>query len=119
MRNAKPQPIIVRFAFYKKRNKILLAEAKLKDSTFFQSAFFTEDITLLRAKLLRYIIRKNVKEYLHFATPTRVTYERSLPRKLDKEIKRENDEGIGSWITTSTPDDLFRHSIDVDFNSLG
>ena len=27
----------------------------------------------------------------------------------------KKDEEIGDWITISTPDDLFKHNIDVDF----
>ena len=30
----------------------------------------------------------------------------------------EKDEGIREWITISTPDDLFKHNIDVDFQKL-
>ena len=30
----------------------------------------------------------------------------------------EKDEEIGDWITISTPDGLFKHSIDVDFQKL-
>ena len=30
----------------------------------------------------------------------------------------EKAEGIGDWITISTPDDLFKDNIDVDFRKL-
>ena len=30
----------------------------------------------------------------------------------------EKDEEIGDWITILTPDDLFKHNIDVDFQKL-
>ena len=44
--------IIVRFVSYKKRNEILFAKSKLKNSQEFSNAFISEDLTPLRSKLL-------------------------------------------------------------------
>ena len=61
--NAEHRPIIVRFESYKKRNEILFAKAKSRDSTAFQSAFITEDIALFARNCLG-MSTKNVKEHL-------------------------------------------------------
>ena len=57
---SKPRPIIVRFTFHKKRNKILFAKSHLKKIQEFSQVFISEDLTSLRSKLLQYI-KKNVK----------------------------------------------------------
>ena len=57
-RNGKPRPIIVRFMCYKKRSQFLSSKKELKDSVSFSKVFVAEDLTSLRAKLLRYIIKE-------------------------------------------------------------
>ena len=54
-RNGKPRPIIVKFMCYKKRSHFISSKKKLKDSARFSNVFVAEDLTSLRAKLLRYV----------------------------------------------------------------
>ena len=46
---------MARFVSYKKRSEFLHAKKKLKENAIYKSAFITEDLTPLRAKLLRYV----------------------------------------------------------------
>jgi len=50
---SKPRPIIACFVSYKKRQQFMYAKGKLRDSTAFKDSFIVEDLTSLRAKLLR------------------------------------------------------------------
>ena len=54
----KPRPVIARFVSFKKRNEILFAKSKLKNSAEFQNVFISEDLTPLRIKLLQYEKKK-------------------------------------------------------------
>ena len=54
-RNGKPRPIIVKFMCYKKRSQFISSKKKLNDSAKFSNVYVAEDLTSLRAKLLRYV----------------------------------------------------------------
>ena len=116
--DAKPRQVIVRFLSYKKRNEFLKAKSRLRDSKYFPDAFITEDITPLRSKLLHYVKNKcGGKFVLCHTINGRIRMKKSA--KYEGKIgNNEKDEGIGDWITISTPDDLFKHNIDVDFQKL-
>ena len=32
--------------------------------------------------------------------------------------ENDKDEGTGNWLTITSPDDLFKHNVDVDFEEL-
>ena len=55
LNSEKPRFIIVRFVSYKKRNEILFAKSKLKNSQEFSNAFISEDLTPLKSKLQQYV----------------------------------------------------------------
>ena len=77
-----------------------------------------EDITPLRSKLLHYVKNEcGGKFVLCYTINGRIRMKKSA--KYEGKIgNNEKDEGIGDWITISTPDDLFKHNIDVDFQKL-
>ena len=54
-RNGKPRSIIAKFMCYKKRSQFISSKKKLKDSVRFSNVYVAEDLTSLRAKLLRYV----------------------------------------------------------------
>ena len=62
-RNGKPRPIIVKFMCYKKRSQFFSSKKKLKDSARFSNAYAAEDLTLLRAKLLRYVKNESNNQF--------------------------------------------------------
>ena len=106
---------MVRFLSYKKRNEFLKAKSRLRDSKHFPDAFITEDINPLRSKLLHYVKNECGEKFVLCHTINgRIKIKKSA--KYEGKIgNNEKDEGIGDWITISTPDDLFKHNIDVDF----
>ena len=111
----KPRQVIVRFLSYKKRNEFLKAKSRLRDSKYFSNAFITEDITLVRSKLLHYVKNEcGGKFVLCHIVNGRIRMTKSA--KYEGKIgNNKKDEGIEDWFTTSTPDDLFKHNIVVDF----
>ena len=116
--DAKPRQIIVRFLSYKKRNEFLKAKSHLKNNDRYPDAFITEDITPLRSKLLYYIKNECEGRFVLCHTLNgRIRMKKSA--KYEGKIgKNEEDEGIGDWITISTPDDLFKHNVNLDFKKL-
>ena len=89
---AKPRPIIVRFISYKKRNEFMYAKSKLKNSLIYKNAYLTEDLTSLRAK--------------------------SAKQAGIALQENEKDQGVGKWLYITSPDDLFKHNIGIDFVKL-
>ena len=60
----KLRPVIARFVSFKKRNEILSAKCKLKNSAEFQNVFISEDLTPLRFKLLHYVKTENNNKFV-------------------------------------------------------
>ena len=113
--DAKPRQVIVQFLSYKKRNKFLKAKSRLRDNKHFPDAFITEDITPLRSKLLHYVKNECSGKFILYHTINgRIRIKKSAKYK-GKIGNNEKDEEIGDWITISTPDDLFKHNIGIDF----
>ena len=52
---AKPRPVIVRFASYRKRMEFMYKKSKLEVHPNFNGVYLTEDLTFLRAKMLKYV----------------------------------------------------------------
>ena len=117
---AKPRPIIARFVKYKHRNDILFSKSKLKECNDekFKNAFITEDLTPLRSKLLNYV--KNDCEGKFVLCHTYNGRIRMKKSALKQGVLTDGskDEGSGNWIVISSPEDLFRLDINVDFAKL-
>ena len=119
-RNAnKPRPIIIRFQSHKKRNEILRAKSALKANDAFKETFISEDLTPLRAKLLHYVKQECDNKFVQCHTISgKIRFKKSAVKEglsLDENCK---DPGTGNWMTVTSPDDLFKLNIDVDFEKL-
>ena len=113
-RNGKPRPIIVKLMCYKKRSQFVSSKKKLKDSARFSNVYVAEDLTSLRAKLLRYVKDEcnNQFEQIH-------TKNGSILMKTSAETdESQPNERKGKWIKIDSPDDLYRYNIDIDFKKL-
>ena len=114
----KPRPIIVRFVSYKKRNELFYKKSELKKSEDCKNnAFVVEDITPLRQKLLNYVKNECDGEFVLCHTYGKIRMKKSA-RKNGDLSNDDKDEGIGDWITITSPDDLFKHDINIDFEKL-
>ena len=117
---AKSRPIIAKFVKYKHRNDILFSKSKLKECNDekFKNAFITEDLTPLRSKLLNYV--KNDCEGKFVLCHTYNARIRMKKSALEQGVLTDGskDEGTGNWIVISSPEDLFRLDINVDFAKL-
>jgi len=116
--NAKPRPVIVRFASYKKRNEFLYSKSKLKDTDDYGASFITEDLTPLRAKLLHYLKTECQDQYVMVHTLNGNIRMKKSAKKIGQYFEGK-DEGTGKWLYVKSVDDLFKHGIDVDFEKLG
>ena len=114
---ARPRPIIARFVSYKNRNEFLYAKKKLKENAIHKSAFITEDLTPLRAKLLRCVKEECEDNFVSCHTINgaiimkKSAYKNGFP--LDENGK---DLGTGNWLYVKSPDDLFRYVENIDFS---
>ena len=122
---AKPRPIIARFVKYKHRNDILFSKSKLKECNDekFKNAFITEDLKPLRSKLLNYVKNDCEGKFVLCHTYNgRIRIEQGVLKKsaLEQGVLTDGskDEGTGNWIVISSPEDLFRLDINVDFAKL-
>ena len=100
-----PRPITARFVSYKKRNEFLINKRKLRNIEGRQHVFVCEDLTHLRYKQLKYM-QKSCSD-MFTACYTR---NGNIKAKLKTSEK---------WVTGTSPDDLFKHGIDVDYKQMG
>ena len=100
-----PRPIIARFVSYKKRNEFLTNKRELKNIEGRQHVFVCEDLTPLRYKLLKYM-QKSCSD----------TFTSCYTRNGNIKAKLKATE---KWVTVTSPDDLFKYGIDVDFKQMG
>ena len=118
LNSEKPRSIIVRFVSYKKRNEILFAKSKQKNSQEFLNAFLLEDLTLLRSKLLQYVKKEcNNKNLLCHTNNGNIRMKKSAKKEGLIGVN-EKDFGTSPWLVVSTPDDLFKHNVDINFSKL-
>jgi len=92
-----PRPIITRFVTYKKRNEFLANKRNLKNIEGRQHAFACEHLAPLRAKTLFW--------YIYVLLHPKWQY---ILLKTTKKL-----------ITLTSPDDLFKHGIDIDYKEMG
>jgi len=102
--NENPCPIIARFVSYKKRNEFLTKKRELKNIAGRQHVFVCEDPTPLRYKLLKYM-QKSCSD----------TFTSCYTRNVNITAKLKTSE---KWVAVTSPDDLFKHGIDVDYKQI-
>jgi len=102
--NENPRPIIARFVSYKKRNEFLANKRDLKNIDGRQHVFVCEDLTPLRNTLLRYM-QKSCSDM----------FTSCYNRNGNIKAKLKTSE---KWVTVTSPDDLFKHVIDVDYKQM-
>ena len=100
-----PRPIIARFVSYKKTNEFLTNKRKLKNIEVRQHVFVCEDLTPLRYKLLKYM-QKSCSD----------TFTSCYTRNGNIKAKVKTSE---KWVAVTSPYDLFKHGIDVDYKQMG
>ena len=86
---------------YKKRNELLTNKRELKNIEGRQHFFVCEDLTPLQYKLLKYM-QKSCSD----------TFTSCYTRNGNIKAKLKTTE---KWVTVTSPDDLFKHRIDVDY----
>ena len=115
----KPRPIIVRFLSYKKRCEFLHAKSKLKEADIPNDIFITEDLTPLCIKLFYYLKNECCNQFVMIHTYNGKIRMKKAAQQTDVESNSHNqDKGIGNWLTVTSPDDLFKFNIDIDFKKL-
>ena len=101
------------------RSEFLYANKKLKENAIFKSAFITEDLMPLRAKLLRYVKEECEDNFVLCHTINGAIRMKKSANKngfpLDENGK---DQGTGNWLYVKSPDDLFRYDENIDFSKL-
>ena len=103
--NENPRPIIARFVSYKKRNEFFTNKRELKNIEGRQHVFTCEDLTPLRYKLLKYMQKSCSDTFTSCYTRN---------GNMKAELKTS-----AKWVTVTSPDDLFKHGIDVDYKKMG
>ena len=105
------QPIIVRFISRRKRTEIMRKKKSLKSDT--NKLFINDDLTPLRAKLLKYVKEQDVVDKA-WTIDGRILCTRKCPPGLPPSTDRPRPTVI------ETPDDLFHLGLsEIDWNRLG
>ena len=78
------------------------------------NAFNTKDLTLLRAKLLRYIKQECDGRFAKVHTINGKIIMKETSDENDGNNKSDEN-GNAMWLKIETPDDLHRHGVDIDF----
>ena len=89
----------------KKRNEFLINKRELKNIEGRQHVFVCEDLTPLRYRLLKYM-QKSCSD----------TFTSCYTRNGNIKAKLKTTD---KWVTVTSPDDLLKHGIDVDFKQMG
>ena len=103
--NENPRQIIAIFVSYKKRNEFLTKKRVLKNIEGREHVFGCEDLTPLRYKLLKYMQKSCSDKFTSCYT-----------RNGNIKAKLKTSE---KWVTVTSPDDLFKHGIDVNYKQMG
>ena len=117
---AKPRPIIAKFVKYKHGNDTSFSKSKLKNciNGKFYNEFIAEDLTLLRSKLLNYVKNDSDGKFVLCHTYNGTIRMKRSAHEQGVLTDGGKDEGTGNGIVISSPDDLFRLDVDVDFAKL-
>jgi len=103
--NENPRLIFARLVSYKKRNEFLTNKRELKNIEGRAHVFVCEDLTPLHYKLLKYM-----KKSCSDTFTSCYTLNGNIKAKLKTSEK---------WVTVTSPDDLFKHGIDVYYKKMG
>ena len=117
--NSQPRPIIACFQSYKKRMEFFHAKSSLKKSEKYSQAYLSEDLTPMRAKLLKYVKNECEGRFVQCHTINgKIRMKKSV--KEDGVILKDGevDKGTGNWIVVTSPEDMFKHHIDINFEKL-
>ena len=73
----------------------------------------------LQSKLFKYLKETCKKEFVLFHTINRKIRMKKFAKKSSQMLaENEKDEGVGKRVYTSSPDDLFKHGIELNFQQL-
>ena len=114
----KPRPVIVRFASYRKRMEFMYKKSKLKVHPNFSVVYLTEDLTSLRAKILKYVKKVGKNQFVLFHTVNGKIRIKQSAREAGTITNNESDTDTGNWLTIDSPDDLFKYGMNIDFDKL-
>ena len=79
--------------------------------------FITEDLTSLRAKLLRYVKEEGDGRFAKVHTINgKIIMKETSDENDDNDKSDENRNAM--WLKIETPDDLHRYGVDIDFLKL-
>ena len=115
---AKPRPVIVHFASYRKRMEFMYKKSKLKVQPNFNGAYLMKDFTSLRAKMLKYVKEVGKNKFVLFHTINGKICMKRSAREAGTITNNERDTGTGNWLTIDSPDDLFKYEMNIDFDKL-
>ena len=108
----KPRQIIFKMKDYGKRMNIIKSKRKFREKVEengpekFKNAFFVEDLTPLRSKLLWYAKNECNRKFINCHT------------KEGKILAQTKESQPGEWISLSSPEDFHKHNIDVDIDVI-
>ena len=115
---AKPRPVIVHFASYRKRMKFMYKQSKLKVHPNFNGVYLTEDLTSLQAKMLKYVKEVGKNKFVLFHTINGKILMKQSAWEAGAITNNESDTGTGNQLTIDSPDDLFKYGMNIDFDKL-
>ena len=102
-----------------KRQEFVFAKAKIRDMEGYLGVFIAEDLTQLRAKLVKYVKNECNGDFVCcHAMNGRICRKRSAVKAKIELKPGERDLGVEKWLYASSPDNLFWHNIDIDFAKL-
>ena len=108
------RPVFVRFVSRKKKVEVMRAKKNLKGKQGYQRVFINEDLTALRAKLLRYVKDLPTVEKAWTSEGKIWAKRKTIPGQT------ANNSGIKTVVAIENPDHLFRLGVDrLDYARLG
>ena len=115
---AKPRPVIVRFASYRKKMEFMYKKSKLKVHPNFSGVYLSKDLTSSRAKMLKYVKKVGKNKFVLFYTVNGKIRMKQSAREAGTTTNNESDTGTGNWLTIDSPDDLLEYGMNIDFDKL-
>lgn len=108
------RPVLVRFVSRKKKVEVMRAKKNLKGKQGYQQVFINEDLTALRAKLLRYVKDLPTIEKAWTSEGKIWAKRKTIPGQT------ANNGGNKTVVAIENPDHLFRLGVDqLDYARLG
>ena len=86
-------------------------KSKLKVHPNFNGVYLTEDLTSLRAKMLKYVKEVGKNKFILFHTINGKIRMKRSAREAGTITNNERDTGTGNWLTIDSPDDLFNPTL--------